>query len=76
MAVGDAHVFPGFLIPVLAQLSLQSHGLLFSHASAAEVRGRKIAGKKVLLNFEFATLTTDLPGRGLMRSIDQDLDAI
>ena len=35
MAVGDAHVFPGFLTPVLTQISLQS---LFSHASA-EVRG-------------------------------------
>ena len=32
------HVFPGFLKPVLTQLSFQSHRLLFSHASA-EVRG-------------------------------------
>ena len=31
-------VFPGFLTPVLTQLSFQSHRLLFSHASA-EVRG-------------------------------------
>ena len=46
MAVGDAHVFPGFLTPVLTQLSFQSHRLLFSHASA-EVR---YAGKKVCLN--------------------------
>ena len=38
MAVGDANVFPGFLTPVLKQLSFQSHRLLFSHASA-EVRG-------------------------------------
>ena len=38
MAVGDAHVFPGFLTPVLTQLSFQSHRLLFSLASA-EVRG-------------------------------------
>ena len=37
MAVGDAYVFPGFLTPVLTQLSFQSHRLLFSHASA-EVR--------------------------------------
>ena len=37
MAVGDAHVFPGFLIPVLTQISFQSHWLLFLHASA-EVR--------------------------------------
>ena len=39
MAVGDAHVFPGFLTPVLIQISVQSHRLLFSHASA-EVRGQ------------------------------------
>ena len=39
MAVGDAHVFPGFLLtPVLTQLSFQNHRLLFSHA-LAEVRG-------------------------------------
>ena len=38
MAVGDAHVFPGFLTPVLTQLSFQSHRLLFSHVSE-EVRG-------------------------------------
>ena len=38
MAVGDAHVFPAFLTPVLTQISFQSHRLLFSHASA-EVRG-------------------------------------
>ena len=38
MSVGDAHVFPGYLTPVLKQMSFQSHRLLFSHASA-EVRG-------------------------------------
>ena len=38
-AVGDAHVFPGFLTPVLTQLFFPSHRLLFSHASA-EVRGK------------------------------------
>ena len=38
MEVGDAQVFPGFLTPVLTQISFQSHRLLFSHASA-EVRG-------------------------------------
>ena len=41
MAVGDAHVFPGFLTPVLTQISLQSHRQLFSHASA-EVRGENM----------------------------------
>ena len=34
MAVGDTHVFPGFLTPVLTQVSFQSHRLLSSHASA------------------------------------------
>ena len=38
MAVCDAHVFPGFLTPVLTQISFQSHQLLSLHASA-EVRG-------------------------------------
>ena len=38
MAVGDAHVFPGFLIPVLTRISFQSHRVLFSHSSG-EVRG-------------------------------------
>ena len=32
------HVFPGFLTPVLIQLSFQSRRLLFSHAK--EVRGK------------------------------------
>ena len=40
MAVGDAYVFPGFLTPVLTQISFQSHRLIFSHASA-EARGEK-----------------------------------
>ena len=37
MAVGDAHMFSGFLTPVLTQLSFQCHRLLSSQASA-EVR--------------------------------------
>ena len=41
MAVGDAHVFPGFLTPVPSQISFQSHRILFSHASA-EVRGENM----------------------------------
>ena len=44
-AVGDARVFPGFLTPVLTQLSFQSHRLLFSHASA-EMRGKKTPERK------------------------------
>ena len=45
MAVDDAHVFPGFLTPVLIQISFQSHQLLFSHASA-EVRGKNTPKRK------------------------------
>ena len=72
MAVGDAYVFPGFLTPVLTQLSFQSQELLYSHASA-EVRGAKYAGKKSRLNWESNsqppghesdTLTTKPPTRG------------
>ena len=70
MAVG-AHVFPGFLTPVLTQLSFQSHRL-FSHS-----RGERqtYAGKKVRLyrvsnsqppGNESDTLTTEPPGRGVV----------
>ena len=45
MAVGDAHAFPGFLKPVLTQLSFQSHRRLFSHASA-EVRTENTPERK------------------------------
>ena len=45
MAVGDAHVLPGFLTPVLKHFFFQSHRLLFSHASA-EVRGEKTPERK------------------------------
>ena len=46
MAVGDAHVIPGFLTPVLdlTQLSSQSHRLLFSHA--VDVRGENTPKRK------------------------------
>ena len=49
MAVGDAHVFPGFLTPVLTQLPFQSDKLLFSHASA-EVRGEIMPERKFASN--------------------------
>ena len=45
MAAGDAHVFPGFLTPVLTQFSFQSHRLLCSPASA-EVRGENTSERK------------------------------
>ena len=56
MGVSDAHVFPGFLTPVLTQHSFQSHQLLFSHASA-EVRG-KIHWKESLPQLGIKLTTT------------------
>ena len=38
MAVGDAHVFPGFLTPSPTPIYFQSNRKFFSHASA-EARG-------------------------------------
>ena len=69
MAVGDARVFPGFLTPVLTQLSFQSHRLLFSHASA-EVQGENTLERKFASagerahNHQSDTLTTEPPGQG------------
>ena len=45
MTVGDEHVFPGFLTPVLTQLSFQSHRLIFSHA-VTELRGENTPERK------------------------------
>ena len=56
MAVGDAHVFPGFLTPVLTQISFESHQLLFSHVSA-EV-GAKIRRKESSLQPGLELTTT------------------
>ena len=38
MVVRDEYVFPGGLTAVLAQLSFQSHWLLFSHTSDVRVK--------------------------------------
>ena len=58
MVVADAHVFPGFLAPVLTQLSFQSHQLIFSQAS--EMRGDNTPdGWLVVLRFN-ATLTAKI----------------
>ena len=74
MAVGDAHVFPCFLTPVLTLHSFQSNRLLFSHA-LAEVRGENTPERKVALNRvsnsqppgqESYTLTTEPLGRGCL----------
>ena len=74
MAVGDAHVFPGFLTLVLTQMYFQSHRLLFSYASV-EGRGENTPEKKIRLNrlsnsqppgHESDTLTTEPPGSGFI----------
>ena len=72
MAVGDAHVFPGFLTPVLTQLFFPKPPTIFLTCFC---RGewRKYVGKKVHLNrgsnsqpggCESDKLTTEPPGRG------------
>ena len=45
MVVGDGHMFPGFLTPVLPQLSFQNHRLLFPHA-LAEVKRENTPERK------------------------------
>ena len=72
MAVGDAHVFPGFLTPVLTQLFFPKQPTTFLTCFCRGER-RKYAGKKSGLNqgsnsqppgHESDTLTTEPPGRG------------
>ena len=75
MAVGDAYVFPGFLTPVLTQLFFAKPPTTFLTCFCRGER-RKYAGKKSRLNrgsnsqppgHESDTLTTEPPGRGLVR---------
>ena len=70
MADGDAHVFPGFLTPVLTQLFFPKPPTTFLTYFCRGER-RKYAGKKICLNqgsnsqppgHEFDTLTTEPPG--------------
>ena len=74
MAVGDAHVFPSFLSPVLTQLFVPKPPITFL---ACFCRGERLkyAGKKVRLNrgsnskppdHESDTFTTEPPGQGLI----------
>ena len=72
MAVGDAHVFPGFLTPVLTQIFFPKPATTFLTCFCRSER-RKYAGKKSCLNWgsnsqppghESDTLTTEPPGRG------------
>ena len=73
MAVGDAHVFPGFLTPVLTQLFFPKPPTTFLTCFCRGER-RKYAGKKVCLNRgsnsqppgnESDMLTPEPPRRGL-----------
>ena len=84
MAVSDAHVFPGFLTPVLTPISFQSHRLLFSHAFSKGER-RKHAGKKVPLNrisnsqppgHESDTLTTEATRAGQNGRTDEQMNKL
>ena len=72
MAVGDAHVFPGFLTSVLTQLFFPKPLTTFLTCFCRGER-QKYAGKKVRLNrelnsqppgHEFDMLTTEPPGAG------------
>ena len=78
MAVGDAYVFPGFLIPVLTQLFFPKPPTTFLTCFCKGER-RKYAGKKSCLNraansqplgVESNMLTTEPPGRGLKKHWD------
>ena len=71
MAVGDAHVFPGFLTPVLTPTFFPKSPTPFLTYFRGE--GGKYAGKTVCLNrvsnsqppgHESDTLTTEPPGWG------------
>ena len=74
MAVGDAHVFPDFLSPVLTQLFFPKPPTTFLTCFCRGGR-RKYAGKKSRLNrgsnseppgHESDTLTTEPPGQGFI----------
>ena len=46
MAVGDAHVFPGFLTPVLTQLFFPKPSTIFFLHASAQVRGKNMPERK------------------------------
>ena len=73
MAIGDAHVFPGFLTTVVIQLLFKSHQLLYSCASA-EVTGIDMPERSACLKrvsnsqpqgHDSDELTTEPPGWGM-----------
>ena len=72
MAIGDAHVFPGFLTPVLTQLFFPKPPTTFLTCFCRDER-RKYTGKKSRLHqglnsqlpdHESDTLTAEPPGQG------------
>ena len=72
MAVGDTHVFPGFLTPVLTQLFFPKPSTTFL-TCFCRVERQKYAKKQVRLNWELNsqppshesdTLTSEPPSRG------------
>ena len=80
MAVGDAHMFPGFLTPVLPQLFSPKPLTTFLTCFCRGER-RKYAGKKVRLNrgsnsqppgHESVTLTIEPSGRAI-KSLKRDV---
>ena len=82
MAVGDTHVFPGFLTPVLTQLFFPKPPTTFLTCFCRGER-RKYAGKKSRLNrgsnsqpqgHESDALTTEPPGRGCNYTDKEEVD--
>ena len=80
MAAGDAHVFPGFLTPILTNFFPKPPTTFLTCFSRGE--RRKYAGKKFHLNqvsnsqpqgHESDTLTTEPPGRGNLNLEESNL---
>ena len=81
MAVGDAHVFPGFLTPVQPHLSFPKPSTTFLTCFSRGER-RKYAGETVRLNrgpnsqppgHESDTLDTEPTGRGFLSGSSQEI---
>ena len=80
MAVGDAHVFPGFLTPALTQIFFPNPPTIFLICLCRDER-RKYAGKKVRLSrksnsqppgHESDTLTFEPPGRAKENNVGKE----
>ena len=68
MAVGEAHVFPGFLTPVLTQFFPKPQTTFLTCFSRGKIRRKEISLNRVSNSqppsHESDTLTTEPPGRG------------